>query len=187
MPTPDLPKYRCQKKKYGDLAFVEINGKRRYLGLFNTPESLELYDRVIAEWLETGRSKIIGPIVPSNPNEITVVELCAAFLEHVEKYYRRVDGTPTSEQENFRQVMKPLKELYGCSKVSYFGPRALKAVRQKLFERKMNRITINKHTSRLKSIFKWGVEQEIVPAVVWHGLRRGSKNVPRGTLGHGDC
>ena len=171
MPAMKVPKYRRQKVKGHDYAFVDLNGVRRYLGEYNTPESQEAYNRLIGEWLETGRSKIVKPPTPTGPAEISILELCGAFWEHVEKYYRRVDGTPTSEQENFRQVMKPLKELYGRSKVSEFGPRALKAVRQKFFERKMNRITINKHTSRIKSLFKWGVEQEIVPAVVWHGLQ----------------
>lgn len=171
MPAMKVPKYRRQKVKDHVYAFVDLNGERRYLGEYNTPESQEAYNRLIAEWLETGRSKIIPPASTDVQPQLTVLELCAEFWSHVEKYYRRPDGSATSEQENYRQVMRPLKELYASTKVSEFGPRALKAVRQKLCERKMNRITINKHTSRIKSLFKWGVEQEIVPPNVWHGLQ----------------
>ena len=40
------PTYRCQKRKHAsDLAFVEVAGRRHYLGPHNTPESLEAYQR----------------------------------------------------------------------------------------------------------------------------------------------
>ena len=35
----------------------------------------------------------------------------------------------------------------------------------------LNRKTINGYTTRIKALFKWGVEQEIVSASVWHGLQ----------------
>ena len=162
------PKYRRQKRPTGDLAFVEINGFRRYLGAFNSEESLNAYHRVVAEWIESGRSELL----PATPNEITVVELAAKFLEHAQTYYRLPDGSDSSELGVFIQAMKPLKKFYGLTRAVEFGPRALKTIRQSFIETgKQNRKTVNAYTSRIKAIFKWGVEQELVPPSVWHGLQ----------------
>ena len=48
---PHLPKYRHYKPK--DLGVVRIDGRDYYLGRYNSPESREKYNRVIAEWLTT--------------------------------------------------------------------------------------------------------------------------------------
>jgi hypothetical protein len=148
MPATKLPKYRRQNVRGEDFAFVEINAKRIYLGKYECPESKKAYDRIIAEWLETGRSEIAAPTLNTKPNEISMLELCGLFWEHVEKYYRKPDGTATSEQDNYRQVLRPIKRLYAGMKVSEFGPLKLKSARQQFIESGMNRDTINKHTSR---------------------------------------
>ena len=44
------PKYRQQKRKVGDLAFVELCGRRFYLGRYDSSESTKEYRRVLAEW-----------------------------------------------------------------------------------------------------------------------------------------
>jgi hypothetical protein len=44
------PMYRRQPNKYGDFAFVELDGKRRYLGKYGTPESKEKYRQALVEW-----------------------------------------------------------------------------------------------------------------------------------------
>ena len=46
-------------------------------------------------------------------DDLTVVELIAHFWKHAQTYYRRLDGTSTSEIDNYRQVLRPLKDLYG--------------------------------------------------------------------------
>ncbi len=49
------PSYRRQRRKNcHDLAFVEIDGKRHYLGNYDTRESRERYHRLIAEWEASG-------------------------------------------------------------------------------------------------------------------------------------
>ncbi len=76
-------------------------------------------------------------------------------------------------------------KLYETSRVSEFGPRALKSVRQQLItDNKLNRKTLNGYITRVKALFKWGVEQELVPPSIWHGLqavaglKRGRTTVP---------
>ena len=46
---PRIPSYRHHKAR--DCAVVTINGKNHYLGRWQSPESKELYDRLIGEWL----------------------------------------------------------------------------------------------------------------------------------------
>ena len=48
-PPQRSPRYRKQKAKPGDRAFVELNGHRVYLGTYGTPESRAKYDRAVAE------------------------------------------------------------------------------------------------------------------------------------------
>ncbi len=52
-----------------------------------------------------------------------------------------------------------------------FGPLALKAVRQQMVEHGLCRRHINQRVNRVRRIFKWGVENELVPPQILHGLQ----------------
>lgn len=66
--------------------------------------------------------------------------------------------------------MKPLRELYGHTLASNFGPIALKAVRKKMIDAGLSRGPINQRISRIKHLFKWAVSEELVDASLHHGL-----------------
>jgi len=100
-----LPKYRQQKRKGQNLAFVELNGHRHYLGPFGSRESKQTYKRLLAEWLANGMR------LPVDPQEITIVEVIARFWEYAQQHYRRADGTLTSEPNNIRQALRPLIQI----------------------------------------------------------------------------
>jgi len=95
----------------------------------------------------------------------------ARFWEYSQQHYRRSDGTPTSEPNNIRQALRPLKDLYGNTLAKDFGPLALKAVRQKMIEKGWCRTNINKMISRIRLMFKWAVENELLKTNVYHGLQ----------------
>ena len=61
------PKYRRQKRGEGkDLAFVELNGKRFYLGKYASDESRREYRRVVVEWMSRdGLPYTVGQTSPS--------------------------------------------------------------------------------------------------------------------------
>ena len=65
-----LPKYR--KHKASGQSFVELNGRRFYLGPHGTKASKNEYDRLIGEWLANGRS-----IPVSTDNVLTIIQLAA--------------------------------------------------------------------------------------------------------------
>jgi hypothetical protein len=117
------PKYRRQRNVKGDLGFVELEGKRHYLGKYDSPVSKQKYRQLVAEWM-------LGSHNPSSKKEITVMQLVAGFWRHAQQYYRNQNGEPTSEISCMRQALKPLKELYGYLPVQEFGPLKLKTVRQ---------------------------------------------------------
>jgi integrase len=154
------PKYR--KHKASGQAIVTIDGKDHYLGPHRTAASRKEYDRVIAEWLANGRSLLI----PNAATEITVVELMAKYVRFAKTYYNE-----SSEWTNSKLAMRPLKNLYGKLRVAEFGPLKLKAVREKMIESNLCRNEINKRIGRIKRMFKWGVENEIVEPSVLHGLQ----------------
>lgn len=167
------PKYRRQKGKHGDRAFVELGGARCYLGAYGTPESRVAYGRAIAEWVANDGT------LPVSLGEITIVEVAARFMAHAVLYYRKLDGTATNEQTHYRCALRPLCDLYGHTKAADFGPRALKALRTWWVDRGVARVYANKQTGRVRHVFKWAASEEIVPTNVWHalptvvGLKRG--------------
>lgn len=159
-----FPSYRHHKPS--GRAVVTLNGKDFYLGTWNSAESREEYGRLIAEWLSNGRQ--LPDVVPLG--QLTVVELLAAYLEFAKTYYVR-DGAQTSEYVSVKHVMKPLKKLYGGTMVKDFGPMALKAIRQVMLDGDICRPEINRRILRIRRIFRWGVENELVPPLVLEGLR----------------
>lgn len=158
--TKATPKYR--KHRATGQAVVTISGRDHYLGPHGTKASKREYDRLVAEWLSSGRPGSSGP----DPT-FTVTELIAAYLRWCKSYYQG----GSREYDQIRFSVRRLKELYGHTSAGEFGPRALKAVRQRLIADKFCRNEINKRVGRVKRLFAWGVENELIPPRVAHGLQ----------------
>jgi integrase len=169
-PTPRLPKYRLHKGS--GQALVQINGRRIYLGVYGSDPSKERYRRLVAEWLATGlcpaASGDAGPSAPTPPS-LSVAELVLAYWKHVKVYYRK-HGQLTGEADNIRAALKPVLRLYAHTPASEFGPKALRLVRQAMIEAGLTRKSINARVGRVKRLFRWGAEQELIPPVTYHGL-----------------
>jgi hypothetical protein len=92
-----VPKYRHHKGS--GQAFVQVRGKRHYLGPYSSPKSKERYSRFVAE---LAAQRTTTPIVtPTDRAGLTVVELAAAYLDFAEGYYRK-NGAPTRTLDNIR-------------------------------------------------------------------------------------
>jgi hypothetical protein len=97
-----VPKY-CKHRASGQ-AVVTISGRDYYLGPHGSKASQIEYDRLITEWLVSGRSASFGSV----SGELSIAELLVAYLKYAKKYY----GTdPKSEYFHFRRIARPLKEL----------------------------------------------------------------------------
>jgi integrase len=151
------PKYRRHKSGQ---ARVTIAGRDVYLGKFGTPESKRAYDRVIAEWLASGRSELFG--VPDD--RLTIAHVLLAYLKHCRTYY----GTESSsEYHRVKPVAKALKDLYGASIAAEFGPLQAKAVLEHLKRSgDRSRSYLAKLLAMLKRFFSWAATENLVPASV---------------------
>ena len=68
-------------------------------------------------------------------------------------------------------AFRRLKDLYGDIRVVDFGPLDLKDVRQRMIDNGHERKYINENVSRIRRMFKWGVENEVVPVTVYQALQ----------------
>lgn len=179
------PSYRLHKSS--GHARVTINGEEVYLGKFGSEESRQKYAKLIAE-LSVGAVIEHGERVTVADN-ISVAELVLAYLKHCRTYYLK-DGRLTDEFACIKSAVRDLVELYGNTLVNPvlgpngqvvkgkegFGPVALKAVRQRMIEPREKKIGrtgktmqiqwarrfINMSIGRIRRMFKWGVENELV-------------------------
>jgi integrase len=176
-PTSRPPSYRLHRAR--NLAVVTIDGKNHYLGLYGSPESHEKYARLIAEWRANRRHLLPSTTAgPAADRTLTRNELILAYWRHVEGYYVR-DGRPTSEQDNIRQALRFVRRAYGSTPAVNFGPVALKNVRQGMIDAGRSRKLINKDVNRIRQMFGWAVESELLPVQVHQALKRG-KGLRRG-------
>ena len=149
-----VPAYLRHKSK--NLAYVNFSGRVLYLGKYGSPESRKKYARMITEWTS-------GDGRPPSPDGSTVADLFAAFWTHAKNHYVKA-GQPTSELSNYRAIGRLLLNLYDDMPVADFGPRQLKACREVMIGMGWRRKSINNQVGRIRTVFKWGVAEEIVPA-----------------------
>jgi integrase len=160
------PKYR--RHRASGQAIITINGRDIYLGRHGTAVSRREYDRVVAEWLANGRR------TPFDAAQGTsVVELIAAYWLRAQSYYAGTEtgGDSNGELSCLRLALRVVKSLCGDTAVTQFGPLALKAVRQEMVKLGWARSHINPQVGRIRRMFRWGVENEMVPPSILHGLQ----------------
>jgi hypothetical protein len=121
---------------------VAINGKCHYLGLYGSKASKLEYDRLVNQWLVSGRDSRFG-VSDDDSGEITVTELINKFRLYCEKRYRRDDGTPTGSIQTIKAIMKRLRQRYGDYAVSDFRPLAMKEFIQSMVSDDLSRTYIN--------------------------------------------
>lgn len=167
IPSTHVPKYRLHKPT--GLGVVRLNGRDIYLGKHGTPESTAEYRRVIGEWLAANKTAPAASNA-ARQSAITINELVLAYLEFAGSYYVK-NGRPTGELPNLKDALRPLAIAYGRTPVAEFGPVALKAVRQSMIDADLSRGVVNARVNRIRRAFKWGVENELVPSGVLHGLQ----------------
>jgi integrase len=177
---PSVPSYRRHKQSVqAVVTLTDGMGGRRdvLLGKYGTQASRQEYARVIAEWEANGRR------LPSREGgrDLTVYELALAFLRHAEQHYRHPDGTATKELPDYKLSLRPLTHLYGLTSAADFGPLALKAVRDLMVngyqhprhgeQVRLCRGVVNQRVGRIRRLFRWAVENEMVPPSLLHGLQ----------------
>ncbi|MCC9608550.1 site-specific integrase [Blastopirellula sp. JC732] len=161
-----VPKY-CHHAP-SDQAYVRVSGRTIYLGKHGSNESHEAYGRLIAE-LATSDQKST-PHRPVDANDLALAELCEAYQNHAEQYYRK-GGKLSPWINHIRLATERLCKLYGTTPAVEFGPLRLKAFRQTLIDTGNSRRYINKLIAIIPQVFKWGASEELVPASTYEALR----------------
>jgi integrase len=196
MPRPksDTPSY-CLHKRSGR-GYVTLDGRQCWLpGLHGSAESRAGYDRLLAEWLQGGRTL---PAAQTSVTGHTVSVVALAFWRHAQAHYVRADGSPTGEAENYRHALRALRRLYGDTSAAAFGPKQLKVLRSTMTTDRRevdpttgatsakpgwSRTYANRQVKRVQQVFRWAASEELVPAAVAAalgmvaGVRRGSAGV----------
>jgi integrase len=159
-------------------AVVVLGKKTFYLGKFGLEATTQNYHRVVAERLANNRQLRV------DPEQITVKEMLARFWLHAETHYVRSSGRASSELGNYQTVMRYVKKLYADTPACKFGPMALRVVREQMVQQGWCRKSVNRMVGRVKGIFRWATEQELIPGGVYHsmmalaGLRKGYSDAP---------
>ncbi len=156
------PRYRRHKST--GQAVVRLQGRDIYLGKFNTAASHEAYRRFVAEWSQHGGK------LPTAADVVTVTEVIVAYVNFASGYYLK-DKKPGKEVWMIKSALKIVRSLYGRTPAAEFGPLALKAVREVMIGNDWCRNHVNQQVGRIKRMFKWATENELVPGNVYEALR----------------
>jgi integrase len=136
------------------------------LGKYNSPESKSEYARIIAEHKVAGCASLPGSDAP----DLTVNELLVKYLAHAGRYYRDADGRSCKELLCVKDAARSLRQLYGHTLATEFGPLALKAVRAAMVEAGLARSVVNARVNRVRRIWKWAASEELVPLATYQAL-----------------
>lgn len=182
MPAARVPSYREQKRSdKPSIGFVQVPGSNQrvyFPGEYGSPESRQGYDRWLTEWLVAGR--VHAAPVPTG--DLSINELIALYRERVlDPKHLKPDGSYTWHGTIARESLRILRDMYGLSPVSEFGPKRLKVLRELMLKgdptaqrppdkngkplplgRKPWSVgTANEHVAMIRTVFAWAVEEEI--------------------------
>jgi integrase len=152
-------------------------------GAFNSPESKAEYDRVCS-LLKAHRGRM-PDLSPAQSQQLTIEELIVRYDDHANiRYVDQQTGEPTTELASLKEAFRPLRRLFGQTMLAEFNAKMLKAIQSAMAtgswltdqEREarskrgrpltMGRSTVNKHTDRIKRLFRWGCAEDLVPGSV---------------------
>ena len=164
MPKNNIPNYRLHKAT--GQAFVELGGRRFYLGKHGSKASKEEYERKIAEYLANGR-KLAPTQVKTG---ITCREMAVHFLEWAEEYYQK-NGKQTPTFGHCQRAIVPFVAQYGKESVNNFTPLSLVFLQKQWIEKGHARLTVNRYVNVIKQAFRYPGKRS-----VGSGIRSTTKN-----------
>lgn len=96
-----------------------------------------------------------------------VEDICAAFVEHAKTYYKRQDGTPTSEQASIPLSLRALLDLYGETPVTALTHADMIRVRDTIISwNTCSRSTVNFYMARIRRMWAWALDEGLIGAQV---------------------
>jgi integrase len=102
---------------------------------------------------------------------VTISGLCKQYLRFADTYYFKTDSGSTVEPGHIECALRPVRRLYGRSAAGDFGPRRLKMVREEMIKSGWCRTHVNQQVGRVKRMFRWATENELVAPSTYHALQ----------------
>ena len=172
---PKLKKQDPKNCRDRNQAFSWYNGKRIYHGVWGSPEAKKNYRRFCTALDES-------PGLPLRMDGkrrgcALISELADGFLNGIESQKDK------SHVTHFKLAIGYLVDIYGDLPADEFSPKKLKVCRSQMTKTgTLCRRMVNDYTGRIKHIFAWGVEEELVEAKVYDAIRV-VKALPKGAPG----
>ncbi len=168
-----LPAYCVHKGR--NLAYMTIDGREHYLGRAHSPESHARYREALSALL-AGVKPAEAVRRERKPSALTVGELAERW--HLAM---QVQFGPTHQKAyEARHAALELTRTHATATVGEFGPRAFKAIRDRLVHDGRSRQFVNRRMNSIRRCFRWGVAEELVPGdriqalAAVDGLRHGA-------------
>lgn len=167
------PAYCVHKTR--NLAFVRLAGRMIYLGRAHSPESHERYHAALAAYY-AGEPVARQGRGSRGPAAMTVAELAERWMVAMREQFG-----PT-HQKCYEAVHagRELARQHATATVAEFGPKAFKAIRDRLVREERSRQFVNRRMNSIRRCFRWGVAEELVPGdriqalAAVDGLRHGA-------------
>ncbi len=153
-----FPRLCIHKRTNRAYATDPATGKQIQFGLSGKPATTEAYNRWIAS-MAARRAEVPSGLPPGSI--LSLAELIADYTAFAKRYYVK-RGKVTSELKMIEANSSILLDLFAVTRAADFGPNELKAVRQAYIVKDWNLATINNQMCRLKRMFRWGVEHELI-------------------------
>jgi site-specific recombinase XerD len=166
-----VPTYRLHKQSgQAVVTLPDGLGRRRdvLLGRYGSPESRREYARVLAEWEANDRRLP----QPSATSDISVNELVLAYWKHARDYYGWVKHPERGDRVSLKDALRVVRKLHGHTPARDFGPLALKACRARMIRKGWARTYINSQVDRVRRMFRWAAEEELLPGSVYDNIAK---------------
>jgi integrase len=157
-----IPKHRRHATGQG---IVTLSGKDHYTGKFGTPKSEQRYKDLVSDWIANDRKPL--PIKKRSDQEtslgISVAELRVRFLSWARATYRDDKGDREEYRTLERSSLLLLPDEFALIPAADFSRRHFHEIRDGLIQRRKARGTINNRMTRIKKIFTWAADRELIP------------------------
>ena len=178
--------YRLHKEKnQGYVQYPRQCDDRRpqetFPGEYGSPESQAAYEKSLAYFLTHGtlppwiKQSTPPPeaFEPQRGGAVTVAQLCQEFLT------AQGPGYCASERAAYRVVIERLCSLHAATPVDQFRRPMLRHVRQQMVQLGNSRRYIDCQVTRIRGMFDWGVDEDLVPPEIAEGLKSLRRLKPR--------
>jgi integrase len=100
---------------------------------------------------------------PAPADGLTLAAAFSLYMNHADSYYRLPSGKASNEPNCIRHAWAELLTLYGDMPAASLTRQHVAAARQRMVDRKLARLTINKSLGRIKRAIRWLVQSGHLP------------------------